>query len=68
MALASTRQLHSQGPMSVQAHRTEGVIGSEGQEEANGVGGGIEVGGGIGVGGGNGHRNGVWGGNGDTVS
>ena len=48
VALASTRQPHSQGSASVQAHRTGGVTGSEGQEEANGVGGGIGVGGGNG--------------------
>ena len=60
VALASTRQLRSQGPVSVQAHRTEGVTGCEGQEGANGVGGGI------GVGGGNGDGNGVGGGNGDV--
>ena len=42
-ALASTRRPHSQGPASVHAHRTGGVTGSEGQEGANGVGGGIEV-------------------------
>ena len=46
----------------VQAHRTEGVTGSVGQEGANGVGGGIRVGGGNGddheVGGGNGDVNG----------
>ena len=60
VALASTRQLRSQGPVSVQAHRTEGVTGSEGQEGANGVGGGI------GVGGGNGDGNRVGGGNGDV--
>ena len=60
VALASTLQLRSQGPVSVQAHRTEGVTGSEGQEGANGVGGGI------GVGGGNGDGNGVGGGNGDV--
>ena len=60
VALASTRQLRSQGPASVQAHRTEGVTGSEGQEGANGVGVGI------GVGGGNGEGNGVGGGNGDV--
>ena len=60
MALASTRQPHSQGPASVQAHRTGGVTGSEGQEGANGVGGGIEVGGGNGDGSGdvNGHGDG----------
>ena len=44
VALASTRQPHSQGPASIQAHRTGGVTGSEGQEGANGVGGGIRVG------------------------
>ena len=48
VALASTRQPHSQGPASAQAHRTGGVTGSEGQEGANGVGGGIGVGGGNG--------------------
>ena len=62
VALQSTRQLRSQGPASVQAHCTEGVTGSEGQEGANGVGGGIGVAGGngdgYGVGGGNGHVNG----------
>ena len=56
MALASTRQLRSQGPVSV--HCTEGVTGSKGQEGANGVG--------IGVGGGNGDGNGVGDGNGDV--
>ena len=50
VALASTRPSHSQGPASVQAHRTGGVIESEGQEGANGVGGGIRVGGGNGDG------------------
>ena len=40
VALASTRQLRLEGPVSVQAHRTEGVTGSEGQEGADGVGGG----------------------------
>ena len=35
VALASTRQLRSQGPVSVHAHRTEGVTGSEGREGAN---------------------------------
>ena len=59
MALASTRQPHSQGPASVQAHRTGGVTGSEGQEGANGGGGGI------GVGGGNGDGNGDVDGHGD---
>ena len=43
VALASTRRTHSQGPASVQAHRTGGVTGSKGQEGANGVGGGIGV-------------------------
>ena len=60
MALASTPQLRSQGPVLVQAHRTEGVTGSGGQEGANGVGGGV------GVGGGNGDCSGVGGGNGDV--
>ena len=41
VALASTRHPHSQGPVSVQAHRTGRVTGSEGEEGANGVGGGI---------------------------
>ena len=50
MALASTRRLLSQGPVSVHAHRTEGIAGSEEQEEANGVGVGIGVGGGNGDG------------------
>ena len=49
----------SQGPASVQAHRTGGVTGSEGQEGANGVGGGI------GVEGGNGDGNGDVDGQGD---
>ena len=52
VVLASTQRPHSQGPASVQAHRAGGVTGSEGQEGAN------EVGGGIGVGGGNGDGNG----------
>ena len=59
VAFASTRQPHSQGPASVQAHRTGGVTGSEGQEGANGVGSGI------GVGGGNGNGNGDVDGHGD---
>ena len=60
VALASTRQPHSQGPASVQAHRTGGVTGSEGQKGANGVGCGIGVGGGNGDGNGdvNGHGDG----------
>ena len=66
MALASTRQLGSQGPVSVQAHRTEGVTGSEGREGANGVGGGIGVRGENGARGGNGDGNGVGGENGDV--
>ena len=50
VALASTRQPHSQGPASVQAHRTRAVTASERQEGVNGVGGGIGVGGGNGDG------------------
>ena len=53
VALPSPRQLRSQGPVSVHAHRTEGITGSEEREGANGVGVGI------GVGGGNGDGNGV---------
>ena len=60
VALASSRQLRSQGPVSVHAHRIEGVTGSEGREGANGVGGRI------GVGGGDGDGNGVGGGDGDV--
>ena len=60
VAFASTRQPRSQGPASVQAHRTEGVTGSEGREGAN------AVGVGIGVGGGTGDGNGVGSGNGDV--
>ena len=60
VALASTRQFRSQGPVSVQAHRTGGV--TEAQEGATGVGGEIRVGGrngdGSGVGDGNGDVNG----------
>ena len=59
VVLAGTRQLRSQGPVSVNAHRTEGVTGCVGRQEMNGVMGGIKVGGrngdGNGVGGGNGH-------------
>ena len=62
VALASTRQLRSHGPMSVQAHRIEGVTGSGGRDGANGLGGEN------GVGGGNGDGNGVGGGNGDVNS
>ena len=58
VALTSTRRPHSQGPASVQAHRT-GLTGSVGQKGANGVGGGI------GVGGGNGDGNGDVDGHGD---
>ena len=60
VVLASTRQPRSQGPASVQAHRTGGVTGSEGQKGSNGVGGGIGVGGGNGDGNGdaNGHGDG----------
>ena len=62
VALARTRQLRSQGPASVQSYRTGEVTGSEGQEGANGVRGGIEVAGGNGdgkeVGSGNGDVNG----------
>ena len=54
VALASTRRPHLQGPASVQAHGTGGITGSEGQEGANGVGGGIEVEGGNGDGNGDG--------------
>ena len=54
VALASTRQPRSQGPVSVHGHRTERVTGSEGREGASGVGGG------------NGDGNGVGGGDGDV--
>ena len=43
---ARTRQLRSQGTASVHAHRTKGVIGCVGREDANGVRSGIRVGGG----------------------
>ena len=59
MALSSTRQPRSQGPASVQAHHIGGVTGSEEQEGAN------WVRGGIGVGGGNGDGNGDVNGHGD---
>ena len=62
---ASTRRPHSQGPASVQAHRTGEVTGSEGQEGANRVGGGIGVGGRDGDGNGNGDGNGDMDGHGD---
>ena len=64
MALTGTRQLRSQGPVPVHAHRTEEVTGSEGRERANGVGSEIGIGGEngdgnrVGGGGGNGDRNG----------
>ena len=58
VALASNRRPHSQGPASVQVHRTGGVSGSEGQEGANGVGGMIGVGGGNGDGNGDVHGQG----------
>ena len=45
VALAGTRQLRLQGPVSVQGHCTEGATESEGREAANGAGGGIGVGG-----------------------
>ena len=57
VALASTRQLRFQGPVSVHAHRFEGVTESEGRKGVN------EVWGGIGVGSGNGDQNRVGGGN-----
>ena len=60
VALATTWQLYSQGPVSIYAHRTEGVTGPEKQEGANGVGGGI------GVRGRNGDGNGVGGRDGDV--
>ena len=47
VALAGTRQLRSQGSVSVHAHSTVGVTESEGREGTNGVGGGIGVGSGI---------------------
>ena len=53
MALAGTRQLRSEGAVSVHAHRTEGITGSEGREGATGIGGGIKDG----VGGGKGDVN-----------
>ena len=61
VALASTRQLRSQGPVSVHAHHTEGVTEPKGREGANGVRGGIGVGdgNGDGIGGGNGDANGA---------
>ena len=45
VALASTRQPHSQGPASVQAHRSRGVTGSEGKrKERTGAGAVLESG------------------------
>ena len=41
MALASTRQLRSQGPVSVHAPCSERVTGSKGRERANGDGDGV---------------------------
>ena len=69
VALASTRRPHSQGPASVQGYRTGGVTGSEGQEGANGFGGGIGVGRGNGDGNGdvNGHGDGDGAGTGTGV-
>ena len=48
--LARTRQLHSQGPVSVHAHRTKGLTGCVGRQDANRVRDGIRVGGGNGDG------------------
>ena len=48
VALAGPRQLRSQGPVSVHAHCTEGVTGSEAREGANGFGVEIRVNGGNG--------------------
>ena len=45
VALAGSRQLRSQGPVSVHKHCIKEVTGSEGREGANGPGGGIRVGG-----------------------
>ena len=56
-----TRQLRSQGPLPVHAHRTEGATRSEGRKRANG--GGIGVRGGIGDGNGGGNGDGNGGGN-----
>ena len=44
VVLASTRQLHFQGPASVHAHRIEGLTGSEEKGGTNGVGSRIGVG------------------------
>ena len=50
VAFSGTRQLRSQGSVSVYAHRTKGVTGFKGREGGNGVGGAIGVGGGDGDG------------------
>ncbi|CAM9711505.1 unnamed protein product, partial [Ascophyllum nodosum] len=47
VALASTRQLRSQRPVSVHAYSTKEIAGSEGRDRANGVGVGIGDGRGI---------------------
>ena len=60
MALAGTRQLRSQDPGSIHAHRTEGVTGCKVGDEANGLRGEVKVGDR------NRDRNGVGGGNGDV--
>ena len=60
VALSGTRQLRSQGLVSVYAHRAEGITGFKGREDGNGVGGAI------GVGGGDEDGDGVRGGNGDV--
>ena len=60
VALANTRHLRSQGPVSVHAICTEGVTGSKAHEAGNGTRGGI------GAGGGNGDGDWVKGGNGDV--
>ena len=65
VALARTRKLRSQGPVSLQTYCTKEVTGSKGREGANGVGGGIEVGGGNGDGNGVGGENGNGDGDGD---
>ena len=64
VTLAGTLQLRSQGPVSVNAHRAEGLTGFEGLEGAIGVGDAIGVGGenedgnGVGVENGDGNRDG----------
>ena len=59
VALPSTRLLRSLGPVSVHAHRTEGVTVSEGRKEVNRVGDEIGVGGGNGDGSGSGAETGT---------